>query len=160
MYKLLPAFLLVCLLPLFSIGQYYQKDILSTRQTVEQIKQYKANKVRKVILTSFEGTGQPVDQFLCFQEISPTYNIIKTFSQTMQTMQHIFAATDLSPLSQHAVDRGFQLAQVTGARYTVMQALGLEPGRVNVKAKTAERLGPVGQGLAIEARAVALLVAA
>jgi 2-C-methyl-D-erythritol 2,4-cyclodiphosphate synthase len=28
---------------------------------------------------------------------------------------------------------------------------------VNVKAKTAERLGPVGQGLAMEARAVALL---
>ena len=92
MYKLLPAFLLVCLLPLFSIGQYYQKDILSTRQTVEQIKQYKANKLRKVILTSFEGTGQPVDQFLCFQEISPTYNIIKTFSQTMQTMQSVLVS--------------------------------------------------------------------
>jgi 2-C-methyl-D-erythritol 2,4-cyclodiphosphate synthase len=29
---------------------------------------------------------------------------------------------------------------------------------VNVKAKTAEKLGPVGQGLSIEARAVALLV--
>jgi 2-C-methyl-D-erythritol 2,4-cyclodiphosphate synthase len=28
---------------------------------------------------------------------------------------------------------------------------------VNVKAKTAERLGPVGQGLAMEARAVVLL---
>ncbi|MDO8370922.1 MAG: 2-C-methyl-D-erythritol 2,4-cyclodiphosphate synthase, partial [Polaromonas sp.] len=30
-------------------------------------------------------------------------------------------------------------------------------GRVNVKAKTAEKLGPVGQGLSIEARAVVLL---
>jgi 2-C-methyl-D-erythritol 2,4-cyclodiphosphate synthase len=38
--------------------------------------------------------------------------------------------------------------------------LDLQPGRVNVKAKTAERLGPVGQGLAIEARAVVLLHAA
>ncbi len=36
--------------------------------------------------------------------------------------------------------------------------LGLEPAQVNVKAKTAERLGPVGQGAAIEARAVLLLV--
>ena len=36
--------------------------------------------------------------------------------------------------------------------------LGIEPGQVNVKAKTAERLGPVGQGAAIEARAVVLLV--
>jgi len=36
-------------------------------------------------------------------------------------------------------------------------ALGVQPGQVNVKAKTAEKLGPVGQGLAIECRAVALL---
>jgi 2-C-methyl-D-erythritol 2,4-cyclodiphosphate synthase len=28
---------------------------------------------------------------------------------------------------------------------------------VNVKAKTAEKMGPVGEGLAMEARAVALL---
>jgi 2C-methyl-D-erythritol 2,4-cyclodiphosphate synthase len=31
---------------------------------------------------------------------------------------------------------------------------------VNVKAKTAEKMGPVGEGLSIEAQAVALLVAA
>jgi 2-C-methyl-D-erythritol 2,4-cyclodiphosphate synthase len=35
--------------------------------------------------------------------------------------------------------------------------LGLPPGAVNVKAKTAERLGPVGEGQAIEARAVCLI---
>ena len=39
------------------------------------------------------------------------------------------------------------------------QALGVEVSRVNVKAKTAEKLGPVGQGLSIEARAVVLLCA-
>ena len=42
----------------------------------------------------------------------------------------------------------------------IAQALDLAPGQVNVKAKTAEKLGPVGQGLSIEARAVALLVKA
>lgn len=41
-------------------------------------------------------------------------------------MQHIFAATDLSGLSLHAVDRSLQLAQTTGARCTVMHALGLD----------------------------------
>lgn len=35
--------------------------------------------------------------------------------------------------------------------------LGLAAGQVNVKAKTAEKMGPVGLGEAIEARAVALL---
>ena len=38
------------------------------------------------------------------------------------------------------------------------RALGVESAQVNIKAKTAERLGPVGQGAAIEARAVVLLV--
>jgi 2-C-methyl-D-erythritol 2,4-cyclodiphosphate synthase len=37
------------------------------------------------------------------------------------------------------------------------QILGLEPTQINVKAKTAERLGPVGQKQSIEARAIALL---
>ncbi len=37
-------------------------------------------------------------------------------------------------------------------------ALGLAAGAVNVKAKTAEKMGPVGEGRAIEARAICLLV--
>lgn len=43
-------------------------------------------------------------------------------------------------------------------RERIAAALDLAPDCVNVKAKTAEKLGPVGQGLAIEARAVALLL--
>ena len=39
----------------------------------------------------------------------------------------------------------------------IAQVLGIEPGQVNVKAKTAEKLGPVGEGRAMEARAVVLL---
>lgn len=37
------------------------------------------------------------------------------------------------------------------------QALGVGVDQLNVKAKTAEKLGPVGEGLAMEARAVVLL---
>lgn len=47
----------------------------------------------------------------------------------------------------------------TAMRERIAQLLQVPVERVNVKAKTAERLGPVGQGLSIEARAVALLVA-
>jgi 2-C-methyl-D-erythritol 2,4-cyclodiphosphate synthase len=39
----------------------------------------------------------------------------------------------------------------------VAKALGVPADQVNVKAKTAEKLGPVGMGQSIEARAVALL---
>lgn len=45
-------------------------------------------------------------------------------------------------------------------RERIAAALGLEPGAVNVKAKTAEKMGPVGEGRAIETRAVCLLVRA
>jgi 2-C-methyl-D-erythritol 2,4-cyclodiphosphate synthase len=40
----------------------------------------------------------------------------------------------------------------------IASALGLRPDQVNVKAKTAEKMGPVGEGRAIEAHAVCLLV--
>ena len=42
-------------------------------------------------------------------------------------------------------------------RQRIADALGLDADRVNVKAKTAEKLGPVGQGLSMEAQAVVLL---
>lgn len=47
---------------------------------------------------------------------------------------------------------------IPGMCECIAQVLGVPADCVNVKAKTAEKLGPVGQGLSIEARAVALLV--
>ena len=40
----------------------------------------------------------------------------------------------------------------------IAQALGVSAAQVNVKAKTAEKMGPVGEGRAIETRAVCLLI--
>ena len=48
-------------------------------------------------------------------------------------------------------------AHIPARQQGIASTLGLLPSQVNVKAKTAEKLGPVGQGLSIEARAVALL---
>lgn len=42
-------------------------------------------------------------------------------------------------------------------RTRIAEALGLSEDQVNVKAKTAEKMGPVGEGRAIEARAICLL---
>ena len=46
---------------------------------------------------------------------------------------------------------------IPAMRLRIAQALGMPQERMNVKAKTAEKLGPVGQGLSLEARAVVLL---
>ena len=48
---------------------------------------------------------------------------------------------------------------IPAMRARLAQALGIDAAQVNVKAKTAEKMGPVGEGLAIEARAVCLLTA-
>ncbi len=46
---------------------------------------------------------------------------------------------------------------IPAMRERIAAVLGLSPDQVNVKAKTAEKLGPVGEGMSIEARAVVLL---
>jgi 2-C-methyl-D-erythritol 2,4-cyclodiphosphate synthase len=51
-------------------------------------------------------------------------------------------------------------AHIPAMRAAIARAVGIAEGQVNVKAKTTERLGPVGQGLAMEARAAALVYAA
>jgi len=49
---------------------------------------------------------------------------------------------------------------IPAMRARLANALGLPLEQVNVKAKTAEKMGPVGEGRAIEARAICLLVVA
>ena len=47
---------------------------------------------------------------------------------------------------------------IAAMRQRIAQALAVPLDQVNVKAKTAETMGPVGRGEAIEARAVCLLI--
>ena len=48
---------------------------------------------------------------------------------------------------------------IEAMRAKIAAVLAIAPAQVNVKAKTAEKLGPVGMGQSIEARAVVLLIA-
>jgi 2-C-methyl-D-erythritol 2,4-cyclodiphosphate synthase len=87
-----------------------------------------------------------------------------------------FASADSAKLLAHVAalvrEKGFEIGNVDSTviaqapklapyilpmRQRIAEILSVRLDQVNVKAKTAERLGPVGQGLAIEARAVALL---
>ena len=47
---------------------------------------------------------------------------------------------------------------IASMRARIAQLLQLDVDQVNVKAKTAEKMGPVGEGLAMEARAIVLLL--
>ena len=90
-----------------------------------------------------------------------------------------FKGADSFVLLQQAVDAvartGYQLVNLdctviaqaprlapykAAMRARIAQAIGADVTQVNVKAKTAEKMGPVGEGRSIEARAVALLARA
>ena len=49
------------------------------------------------------------------------------------------------------------MPHIAAMRQQIAQALALNVNQVNVKAKTAEKMGPVGLGQAMEARAIVLL---
>ena len=50
------------------------------------------------------------------------------------------------------------MPHIQAMRARIAELLDISVDQVNVKAKTAEKMGPVGEGLAMEARAVVLLV--
>ena len=49
------------------------------------------------------------------------------------------------------------MPHIPAMRARIAELLDIDVDQVNVKAKTAEKLGPVGEGLAMEANAIALL---
>lgn len=69
----------------------------------------------------------------------------------MAQLKNILAATDLSSSSSQAVDRGFLIAKATGARYTVMHALGLD-ALAPLRELLGENARAVSQKISDEAR--------
>ena len=68
------------------------------------------------------------------------------------------AGFEIGNLDSTVVAQAPRLMPWVGAmRDAIAGALRIDRSQVNVKAKTAEHLGPVGEGRAIEARAIALL---
>ena len=79
----------------------------------------------------------------------------------------------LAEAARRARDKGYAISNVDSTviaqapklaphiasmRARIAQLLELDVDQVNVKAKTAEKMGPVGEGLAMEARAIVLLL--
>ena len=78
----------------------------------------------------------------------------------LQTTGHMLkeAGWRISNIDSTVIAQAPKLAPfIFAMRERIAAALQLEVNQVNVKAKTAEKLGPVGAGQALEARAVALL---
>ena len=100
-------------------------------------------------------------------------DIGRHFPDTDATFKGADSAALLTEAARRVRAAGFQIVNIDSTivaqapkmaphipamRERIAAALGLAAGVVNVKAKTAEKMGPVGEGRAIEARAVCLLL--
>ena len=68
-----------------ALAQYYYRDIIVPRQTMQKWAAYKENKVKNVRLSSFEGSGKATPGFDCNQVVSDDYSAITTFTQSSLT---------------------------------------------------------------------------
>ena len=95
-----------------------------------------------------------------FPDTDPTFRGADSSALLAEAARRVRAAGfEVVNIDSTVIAQAPKLAPHIGAMVAqIAQTLGLAPGQVNVKAKTAERLGPVGQELSIEARAVVLLV--
>jgi 2-C-methyl-D-erythritol 2,4-cyclodiphosphate synthase len=94
-----------------------------------------------------------------FPDTDPAFHGADSVRLLQAAAQRVRAAGyEIVNLDSTIVAQAPKMAPHIGAmRERIAAALGLAADAVNVKAKTAEKMGPVGEGRAIETRAVALL---
>jgi 2-C-methyl-D-erythritol 2,4-cyclodiphosphate synthase len=94
-----------------------------------------------------------------FPDTDPAFRGADSSALLAEAARRVRAAGfEIVNLDSTVIAQAPKLAPHIAAMVTqIAQTLGVAPGQVNVKAKTAERLGPVGQELSIEARALVLL---
>lgn len=97
-----------------------------------------------------------------FPDTDPAFKGADSAVLLREAMRRVRAAGyELANVDATVVAQAPKLAPHMAAMVaSVARCLGVDGGQVNIKAKTAEKLGPVGEGLSMEARAVALLVRA
>ena len=94
-----------------------------------------------------------------FPDTDPAFEGADSIALLAEAMRRVQAAGwDLVNLDATIVAQAPKLApHIPAMRQRIAAALAVDIAQVNVKAKTAELMGPVGEGRAIEARAVCLL---
>ena len=96
-----------------------------------------------------------------FPDTDPTFKGADSFALLVEAQRRVGeAGWQVLNVDSTIVAQAPKMApHIPAMRERIAQALSIDVGSVNVKAKTAEKMGPVGEGRAIEARAVCLLAA-
>lgn len=95
-----------------------------------------------------------------FPDTDSAFQGADSITLLQEAMRRVRAAGyELGNLDATVIAQAPKLApHIPAMQMRIAQALGVQQSQINIKAKTYEKLGPVGEGLSMEARAVALLV--
>ena len=74
-------------------AQYYYKDLISNGQVVADMKAYKENKSKKIILKSFEGDGLESKGFFCEKKLSKNYTKSELYTRADISAASLFTST-------------------------------------------------------------------
>lgn len=70
-------------------AQYYYKDIIGTKETTDLIKNYRNNKVSRVVLNSYDAENTKVDDFYVEQVFSTSDQMLRTISRSGVTNESV-----------------------------------------------------------------------
>lgn len=73
-------------------AQYYYKDIVSSKQSMEERTAIRAQKVRNILVHSFEGNGETSPGFFCEKKISKDYRRMETYTKSNITGKSLLTA--------------------------------------------------------------------
>ncbi len=73
-------------------AQYYYKDILSNKQVLAERAVLKEQKIRNILVHSFEGNRDPSPGFYCEKKISKDYRRVETYTKSNITGKALLTA--------------------------------------------------------------------
>ena len=74
-------------------AQYYYKDLVSNAQVVADMKAYKENKIKKIVLKSFEDNGSESNGFFCEKKFSKDYAKADLYTRADISAASLFTST-------------------------------------------------------------------
>lgn len=111
-----------------AMAQYYYKDIVSTQNLKADMEIYRQNKVKKIIINSYEPSGDKSEGFFCEKKISNNYHqsdlltntpgsgssvLTSIFNDQLQLMQTIDSSEIAVSKSTYQYDAQGRLASIT-----------------------------------------------
>ena len=85
MYKTVSLFVVSIMAAAAADAQYYYKDILSNKQVLAERMVLKEQKIRNILVHSFEGNKDPSPGFFCEKKISKDYRKVETYTKSNLT---------------------------------------------------------------------------